>query len=363
MALNTLATTTFATGPDDKTIVADIYTVSEPGVINSIDDNSNSLDKILARDSKVTDLTGGDLAAVFNKKLADKALTDASISGRISNAVSGLVSNYRGLSDTLKKSLTISPLLGRVITATLGSKVTNVLSKNLSSAKTVSGMIDSFTKDGNSINFTDKGALTGLVSGLASEGSRLGLPNTFTRLAASVNNKGIMMAAATSLLPKAAKSGNIDLLRDIANSPLKNDIVKIMPNIIPKTVSNYSLSSLVQKKDYASQYDYVKGTFTDINPGWNTIKRNGVSTLSGISVSGSKGLGDLLTSKVMKQIHPITTSNFTTTNPHVEDEKFLLAAKDSATDVNSCLKKDFPTVPVTTDIVSTSYIVSSPEYA
>lgn len=363
MALNTLAATTFATGPDDKTIVADVYTVSEPGVINSIDDNSNALDKILARDSKVTDLTGGDLDAVFNKKLADKALTDATLSGRISNAVDGLASNYRGLSDTLKKSLTISPLLSRVITATLGNKVSNVLSKNLGSAKSISGMIDKFTKDGTSINFTDKGALTGLVAGLANEGSRLGLPNTFTRLAASVNNKGIMMAAATTLLPKAARNGNIDLLRDVANSSLKNDIVKIMPNIIPQTVTNYSLSSLIQKKDYASQYDYVKGTFNDIDPGWNTIKRNGVSTLSGISVSGSKGLGDLLTSKVMKQIHPISTANFTTSNPHIEDEKFLLVAKDSTTDVNSCLKESFPTIPVTTDIVSTSYSVSSPEYA
>lgn len=363
MSLNSLASTTFSTGPDDKTIVADIYTITEPGVINSIDDNFNALDKLLARDFKVTDLTGGDLDAVFNKKLLDKALTESSIAGRISTAVTGIASSYRGLSDAVKKTLSISPILGRVVNATLGSAASKILSKNLGDAKAVAGLIDNFTKGGYQVDFTDKGAITGLISGIVQEGSRLGLPNTFTKIATSINNKGIMMAAASTLLPNIATSGNIDLLRDIANSSIGNEIIKIMPNVIPQTLGNYSIAPTVKKKDYAAQYDYIKETFDDINSGWNTIKRNGVSTLSGVSVSKFTGYSDLLNAKVVKQIHGVVVNNFTTVNPHIEDEKFLLVARDSVTTVNSCLKSAFPTVPVLTDIVTTGYNVNSPEYA
>jgi hypothetical protein len=365
MGINTLASTTFSSGPDDEQVVADIYDITEPGVINSIDADDAYNNEIANRD--VSSFSGGDLDAIQNKKLAAKDALDAQLTTRLSNDASSALTQLKSLSDVVKKNITINPILGRVITATLGTKKANILTQHLNDAKAVTRLIDNFAKGngGYGVGFTDKGAISGLIAGLATEGSRLGLPSTFTKLAGAVTSKGPLMAAASMLLPKAAKSGDLNLLRDVADSVIKDDIYKIMPSVISENIKNFSLPKPLSLKDAVSKYDLLNSTFSDIKTDWNKVSRNGVSTLSGLKLGSNPMIRSLLSSKVMSQTEEVVEADYgfgINSNAHSQDEKFTLPAAYSLTDVTGELEKSFPSINVKDDLFVKEKPVFDPQY-
>jgi hypothetical protein len=353
MSLATLTKTVFSTGPDDALATVDVYKKRSSSVVNSI--------QAVVDSAGLEDGPLGLIKSAIDKVPGVNYLTDLvegnsreDILKRFSADDSTLKSTFRDLSEGVQKAFKAGAGVGSVAKAVFNGQTSQLIKRGLNDARTISTMVDRFTKGNYKVNFKDFGSVSGLVSSLAYEGSRLGLPNTFTTMAATISEKGILLASARDLIPRAIKNRDMNLFLDMSNSSIGRDLRNLNPNGIRSMVSGFKIRKGDAAYQLSNYYDQVSTGFSRVDPLWKSYSRNGNQVMSASQISASDDFKRLIEAKAMSRPLNVPRS-FGGIAPIMpirnDDESFLMLLKKyDLTSVKSELKKLIPTVKVRTDI-------------
>jgi len=336
-----LALTTFFSGPDDDLIVVDTYSKTDSSVVNSIQaiENNPQSDTFVSAQSQ--------MPVPYSDKL-QRLVDPAEVAKRFSGDDNQLKSLYRNLSSAVTKACAINKNLSGVVRAVVGGKIGNIISKGISDATNIAGLVNRFTNGNYAATFKDVGAVSGLITSLAVQGSRLGLPNVFSKMAASISDKVILFGAARELLPNAFKTGNMDMFLDVTTTSIGKSISRIIPDAASSMISGFKLPSSLEAKDWAGYYDKVNTGLTVVDAAWKLKSRAGSDILSLRNIRGGVDFLKLVEAKVFSKqaLIPNTSNAVGPQQPSlIEDEKFMLLMKKYKTStVEDDLRKMFPTI-------------------
>jgi hypothetical protein len=358
MGLASLVQTTFAAGPDDELAVADVYTKSDSNVINSIqeleDADGSGLGALALATVGVSKVPGVNyLSSDARYTSPDETLK------RMAGEDNDLKSLFRNLTDPVKKAFTLNPTLKGVTSAVFNGNNARLLTRGLGDAKVIASMVNKFTGGSYKVNFKDLGSVSGLVSSLAIEGSRLGLPNTFSTMARTITDKSVLLSSARNIIPFATKSGDLNLFSDLSTTSIAKDITKINPNAISSMISGFKIKAETQANSLSSIYDSANTSFTNIDDKWKNYARGENNAMSGAQIAEAEDFKKLLAAK--SNSIAITVPNTSLANPYMpvrrDDESFLmLMNKFQVSSVEKEFKKLFPTINMNVNPTVKDYV-------
>lgn len=292
-----LAETTFVSGPDDELAVVDVYEESGSGVVNSyqethpqeIDpleavngggDGSNSSDDggdpfadndflpspnddLNAPNNDLSDLTGGlDGAPDVGTSLE---------ASRLTSGEDDWMSDLSDLDDDMRDSICMQPGMMDNIVYQSGEVISNVSSAvNFNSMQSLNNLIGKLSGGLDIGRIVDMGGLSSLVSTVSQAGSRIGIPNVFSRIVQGGKfSNNILTAAVANMVPGIIRNANIPLLGDIARSPFGNILASISPGIIGNTIRAIARPTGMPQSQYGNYYGNARDTFSRVDPNWN----------------------------------------------------------------------------------------------
>lgn len=288
----TLATSILSRTPDEKTVVADVYTKNTATVVNSFQD---------------LNLTGFDLSNTFGflskftsgnilKSATDGALgVDVeSLTDKISSAfsdeyakaktlVNDVVSGSQAAISAVKSDInSVTGLIqeaSRVYT-TVNGIVRAVQTGNLSSLRGIANTINAVTgKVG--IALSANGALGGVFTSLVGEAGAQGIQGAFGVIADAVNtsssivNKSSMLyTVATNSLPAALARGDLASVASMSNYIGNGAVGMLQPSAVSQLAKNdktsYTTSDIVGSSGAPGQFQFYQQSYTQVDPNWNT---------------------------------------------------------------------------------------------
>lgn len=363
-----LANTTFATGPNDKLAVVDVYSKPNSIVVNSFQDLSATIgidvNGILSGTNPLA--IANIIKSVANGKLVlDPKVVLARMIGN--NNLLGVAFRSLGASNA---NISISPTQINNVVATVNGTAQICSANDVSTINGLTTVINASTTGGNGygIAIQDVGASAGLLSSVALQASTLGMPKVFSTMAANITNNQVLLIAATSLIANAIKASNIPLIQDIASTPIAKQIPLIYPNFYYNTTNQMVRPANLPQSSYPSYYSSLQTTYSAINPTYALTTRDSDSVINGYSLNGASSpfYTDLLKSAALSTpITPIvsgTSTGLYSSNSsavaNLTDTQTLYCANQlvssiGPTDVVSSLSSTYPIVPTNVDPVST----------
>jgi hypothetical protein len=357
MADNALALTTFASGPDDNYAVVDVYGKTDSIVVNdSTDPVSSSVD------GESLGLTP-ETPAISDTPYPEPVQVREALNNRLANNDTGILSQVRSMSDSVKDTLKLNPNLKNNVGVVVNGIKGVVAGKNIKDAIAVAASVDRMSGGSYKTVFNDVSAVSGMVAGLATAGSSLGLPGTFTTFSKSVTDKNVLLGAAREVLPNAIASNNSDMFIEVANSSVGKDVGKLLPGATGSFIKQFKLPYGLTQNAYSAYYKRLSGAFDNINSLWRKRQRNNTDVISGVSTNNNRDILRLMEAKAYEDYVPLPTVTdgiiSGPTLPHTEDEKFMLLMKKfEVSTVTEELSKSTPLLNVTPDESFSDYLVT-----
>lgn len=313
-----IAKSTSANGPDDELIVVDVYDEDGSEVANKYQEtHPDAIDVLDGLDGSdfdgkkkegdfnaVTDLTGlqelspnNDLSDI----LGDSPLTeldsvsDAELDEWLSGGNFDILSELSSLGDNIKAGLRSG--LGALddIYADMNGVVTQI--QGAIDPRSIHAIKDLLNKVGcgdYNPNIVYRGSTIGMLSGLINLASRLGLPSVFTAIANCISDPQILTGVVKNVAIDAVKRANLDVIKDIANSPVAKEVISTMPNVVGGVVRDLGRPTYLQQEQYGSYYGQARDAFTSIDSQWNSITRIGEQTYDSTVVASNNFFRDTL---------------------------------------------------------------------
>lgn len=351
MSLSKLAKTVFSTGPDDVLIVVDTYKKSDSKVVNSIQeiaDNLNDANGPLALIKKASQ------GLPDISKIADdlKSLSPGDLLKKITGGDGSLSSKFRDLSSGVQNAFKVATNAASVVKAVFNGETAQLLKRGYSDAKAIAGMVNDFTKGKYSVNFKDLGSISGLITGLAEKGSRLGLPNTFSTMAKEITDKAVLLTSAGSLIQTAIKNKDMNLFLDMVDSPIAKDMRNLNPNAILGMVKDFKFDGPRPGSGLSGYYDTVVAGFNKVDSTWKQVERLGSTAISAAQFASSGDFKKMIEAKALS-IPLIIPKPFNGVVPpllaRADDEGFLtMASKFKFSTVKEELSKLLPSIKINT---------------
>lgn len=325
---NALAPTTFVAGAQDDLAAVDVYTRTDPGVINRTPD-------ILRAPPMETigTLRGGPsalaLLPAFSEAPKPPFALPSSVSGlksmlgkslpgipsipgkntfgaltRSTPTLNSVVSSASGIGSKALESLggtlgTKAAAALRVLTPTLQFAVANKLNRamprmggalasgNLGAVVAVSG-IQSKIPGANILNVNslldavgsttgtpltkvvDQGAVARMVGGLAGQGSANNVSGMVTQLWPVLTTEAQKTEAVAVALPDVISHSDLNTLKEFS-SLTPSTLTKVNSGVLNEFATNYKPAAPSSNKDCVGLFSDIKTTFGAINPGWYSV--------------------------------------------------------------------------------------------
>lgn len=338
LSLPTIASGSFATGPDTLVEAVDIYAkeFAKDGapIINSIQDLATGLkdtirDLISASTSGLDDfLKIKDSIAEFDPKaLADRVLLASS---EFRSSVSELgkdIMNGVGLNVLKTKAQDVMCTV---------NDVRNIVSgKDMASINKLGSFVNQFTGT-NLFRSNDTTALGGLLSTVVGKASDLGITGVFTSLTSTLTDNSLINKTVKTLLPIALRNSDIKLLKEISGSPAAKLINVFAPGFSNSLASYYRGTGYGKGNTLNSWTDLVH-TLANVDQQWDRISRggDGLATNLMMLLNGSRDFQKLLITGV---------NSFTDDDNKARQKNYALARTYKKTTVEEELAKHFPNV-------------------
>lgn len=372
MAYTGLAETTFRAGPDDALIAADAYKRNDikSAAIVTTDYNLTLADSPVGIKIKPPGMDGIGLKP---PKLDQKDVLKSMISNDKS-----IKNCFTNMADSAKSLLSIpGKLLGKV-EATINGIVTAI--KNLSGKSfdlkesleklgnlgAIGCTVNSLSDGKYALTIVDKGGMSGLIAGVTTQASALGVNNVFSTISDVVKDKDILLNACKQVLPTASK--DIYLLKDLSSTSICSSIKSMLPNISGSSISNFKIDPGTNSNSLPGVYNDLKYTLDKVDSGWNNTVRDGSKVLSGVNTI-SNTAGDFhktLSSSVMSDYSLLPTTNSTGSyvlSTSASDDAFLMTTSDiKEQDIVSLIKRDYPNLPVNINSsITNQLLVNKPQ--
>ena len=282
-----LAKSIFEQKPNESRVVADVYATAKNKVVNSFQALNETMGDVQENMGFLSQLASGDKIKML-EKVGDKlSLNKDGLISNISSALSDSAIRAKSfLSDLATKKEAVMSFYNDNV-----NKVTGIIKDAQSTYVQVQGVYQTvanadltdlrgITNTMNALNsklgmnISSDGALSGVYSSLVQEASDLGIRNAFSVVADTIQqsqdiyNKGqAIYSIATDVLPNAIRSGNINLVSDIAGYLGTGSVPMMLPNSIG-SLAQYNEDGL-QGRTYDEVFADYKERFDKIDPNWN----------------------------------------------------------------------------------------------
>jgi len=281
-ASNILAKSTFSQPSTTDMATTDVYTTSNPGVVNSVQDSedkeTSSAKSLAVRGSKYLKSV---MPAVQTILSDGTALANAT-SGkqRLALLMSGTSSLFSKLPDDYKSLITNDPATFGTSIVKIGSVTSKVLNTNFSNVSSTAGLIGAVSGDASLVGVQDNDSALSLTSALATEASRTRIPNSYTSLIGTLSSSTLVNKFAGMTLPATLAYSDSLGLKDLATSSKPGDVNLLNPNIVDDFTTQYTAPPECTAAQYGTEYSNVMSSFSSVNSSWNTTTRSGDSTTS-----------------------------------------------------------------------------------
>lgn len=277
-----LAPSIFSAGPQDRLVVQDIYGVTQGNPINNV----NLLVASTSRNviSSFAAATGGigNLRGLLSITPAGIQLNASVLTQRISTAINvfggtgvqvsaGIVANamgMRGFNGNLSPTVSVS----------VGGVTGSINVQNVGNVQGLIGAINGVTGNPSLAAYIDVGAASALMGSVMREAITMGVQGVVPALVANSTNNQVMTNALTANVGFAVQAADLPTVNAAAAALGPGAILGQVPNAVPQILANYSIPQGSTVNDYPTLCTQLTGCLNTVNPGWDTINRNGVST-------------------------------------------------------------------------------------
>jgi hypothetical protein len=340
-----LAPPTFVAGPQEETATADVYKASGNKVVTSVQDITKSLNvdlKDVLRGGLylqknlpiVTGLLKGGGTAINKTALVTRLLAGSSSLTNTLRSLTGGLTKAIG-SNMLSDAINVMP----TAFATVNGVMARISATNLNDISSVGRMINDVTKQADLFSINDKDSTVGLLSGLVSEATRYGIPNSVEGVLRTIEDPYILRKVGALVLPDVVKAGDATGLRSLSSFLSEGSVNLLNPNIVREFTGNYQTPLACTAEDNINNYSDVMDAFRKVDTKWDRLVR---TTQSGVDeVLDISKLQSASTS-----FRKVVTMGASTVSGEVAGQAdhnlYQLANVFHATSVDQELSKSFP---------------------
>lgn len=334
MSTQPLVPTVFSTGAKDTLAAVDTYK-QKPGAkpVNSI----QALTEKMGFD--VSSILGGlnasaALGAVMKLGAGGQLNFDKNVlTARLLATSSKITNSYRSLGEQAKSAALGGLDVGAAMKAQIGGVTSLVDSYQIESAKGLGNFLSDYTGDKNLCTFEDGDAVGGLIGGLVSEGSNLGVGNVFTSLTSGISDVSIVSKAAQTAMPKLLANGDLSTIFEISGSPAGKGMGMLFPDLSKDLGAAFGVKLDRGGQDLFGDFNKYLGTMNNIFGDWDKFEGNG----DGLGVNLLRMMGS---SRSLQDVVLAGIKNLTDDNDRQKQYGLMSAYKE--TTVEAEIKRFFP---------------------
>ena len=347
-----LAQTTFSAGPDDTLATIDAYSKTIVDTIYNNKDITNidiSLDKI----SSVIGLNKKDLNTLIQLLKTKKLnLSLADITTRLFGSNPALLSLFKTIDKAIQAKFNINQILNGKIRLKIGSTYFVFKRKDFKSISAIGDLIKTYTTGKFNTTLTDMPGLTGAVTSMLQENSRVGAPSAYKALMDG-KDKYIVSHATSAVLPSIVKYKDVHVLKEISEGIIAKEVIPAYPDLIKHFIDGPIIPAWYKETRHREVFNTLVSTFQILDPNWNKCVRNGVTILDlhlicpGSKVKFQEAAQTEINNSLINFgaiVSPVT--NLDAISPSYSDDKFFypLVKSLGSLSAEAMLKANFPTV-------------------
>lgn len=350
----TLAKSIFSRTPDEKTVVADIYSKDKSDVINSFQDLNLTGFDLSDKFGFLSKFTSGNVL----KTASDGALglDTESLTDKISSAfsdeytkakslVTDVVNGSQSAISTIKSDVnSVTGLLRKAseVYTTVNGIVRTIQTGNLSDLRSITNTLNAIAGR-TSVALSTNGALGGIFTSLVGEAGAQGIQGSFSVIADTIksssniaNQSSMIYTVATGSLPGAIKRGDLSSVASMVDYMGSGAVGMLKPDAVKQLAHNDKTSYTPSDISGANgQFVQYQGAYQKIDPNWNTSSWTPVS-----SNSTFKDLSALLNAST--QVKNIFTTGAVTSANATDKAYAALSVLNGPFSVDDEIKRRYP---------------------
>ena len=275
----TLAVPSFVAGTsDEKLNTPDIYTLEKSTSLPFIDD----LKGFFSGDFNLKEMFGK--ASSFIKtnlpliksviKNGREIMKKGSLASRLGAAGNLFNTGMGALPESMTSGIKSFIKENEKAFAVLGDVTKRIDGTNLKDIRSLGNLVNAVAQKNDLFKVDDKSSMVGICSGLVTECTRNGIPNSFGELSKVLGSSELVRDLAKQVLPESIKIGDIDLIKDISKV-IPQDVGKyVTKDVVQQFLSNVKIPKSLKKNDLKETFDSMKTSFSKMDSTWKRIARD-----------------------------------------------------------------------------------------
>lgn len=353
----TLAPTTFVSAADRNMAVVDVYKKANSTTVNAIEDITQKYNfdvqaalqgglQAFRSMAPIVQSFANGTAVISKQALLNRILAATSVMGRTVTTALKDVKDDGSLQSTIAGYVKE----GAGVVMKVGNVAQRVASTNLTNLNAVGSLINSISGEANRAVINDRDSTAAVLSGVISEASRYGIPQSYSSVMSAINDSVITRRVVAMVLPDVVKGSDHRTLQDMAQASPVGALKMLNPNVLGDFGSTYQapLGSTTQKR--TSDFSEILTAFTAVDPKWNTaVRQTSAGAESVVNLSQVTSF-----SKDLQRTFDIGAK----ASENIDDKLFGFASMFGKRDVASELSKAFPMSVAATSTRTAPRVVS-----
>lgn len=275
-----LSPSLFSTGPNDKLIAKDIYGIDTTAPVNAVDQffakNNTNIISLFTSANGISNLSG-----LISGNGLGLSVNASVLTSRVQGALSGFSGSFQSLSPNLlsgalgNSSLSLSRF--PEITTNINGVVSNLNTSNLLGAQDLINMVNSITGNPSIASYMDVGASSALMAVVMREAISQNVGGAVEALVGSATNSDVASNALRANAAYAVQNCDMGTIQQIVTSLGPGYISAAAPNSATQMLTSYRMPAGSTAAQYSSLYTTLTTLLGQVQPGWDTVNRNGAS--------------------------------------------------------------------------------------
>ena len=271
-----IAAPTFVSGALDELATSDVYKLRTNTVINSIQDFTKLNDKELQ-----AVLRGGAFLASqlpILQKVGVSGLLSINkdnLIARLGMSSGSLVAGIRNMGPGLASAIAANIPGASQVFASVNGITQQVSSSVLGSISDIGKTISDITKTSGMFSIDDRGATIGLLSGLVTEATRFGIPNSVDGLLKNISDPYVINRVVAQTLPLLVSRSDLASISAAARLVPTGSLGMAFPNLAQSFSRAYVAPQGTAVADYSRTYEQAIDAYSRADSNWDRAKRVG----------------------------------------------------------------------------------------
>lgn len=283
-----LTQNSFMTTAKDVVAVKDVYSgIDGKSILNSVTNLFENLDLSFS-----DILRGGQWIA--NKV---PVITSLVRQGQAAWSRDGLLARAMASSNLVKSAFTSltsgaqDGLLGELkdygqVFARINDQVQRVASTNLTDIRSVGNLVNQLTGKNGLFSVDDQDGQVGLIVGIIRDASRVGIPNSFKDLSATLTNTSLIGQVANRVLPDIIQASDHASLGAIGEVLGDKSTYGMMPGVLKNFSTQFTLPPQASAQDTQTLFGQVLDAYGKVDSNWkDSVRQTTTGPVSGVDLT------------------------------------------------------------------------------